>query len=105
MLSVRRRRLARDAPSGPRYGGEDADHEKGRREHEGFGEPGDRSYAAQPANAAMISRPSRQTRRAANPILEGVMIAAHAIRCHTAYIYLRYEFGRSYRTLDRAIRE
>ncbi len=33
------------------------------------------------------------------------MIAAHAIKCHTAYIYLRYEFGRSYRTLDRAIRE
>src|ERR1700722_16410322 len=38
-------------------------------------------------------------------ILEGIMIAAHAIKCHTAYLYLRYEFGRSYRTLDRAIRE
>ena len=38
-------------------------------------------------------------------ILEGIMIAAHAIRCHTAYIYLRYEFGRSYRALDGAIRE
>src|SRR3984957_12481434 len=38
-------------------------------------------------------------------ILEGIMIAAHAIKCHTAYIYLRYEFGHSYRTLDRAIRE
>ncbi len=37
--------------------------------------------------------------------LEGIMIAAYAIRSPTAYIYLRYEFGRSYRTLDRAIRE
>ena len=37
--------------------------------------------------------------------LEGIMIAAHAIRSPTAYIYLRYEFGLSYRTLDRAIRE
>src|SRR6266852_4597141 len=27
-------------------------------------------------------------------ILEGIMIAAHAIKCHTAYIYLRFEFGR-----------
>src|SRR5262249_13030275 len=34
-------------------------------------------------------------------ILEGIIIAAHAIKCHTAYIYLRYEFGRSYRTLHR----
>ena len=38
-------------------------------------------------------------------LLEGIMIAARAIRSPTAYIYLRYEFGRSYRTLDRAIRE
>jgi NADH-quinone oxidoreductase subunit F len=37
--------------------------------------------------------------------LEGIIIAAYAIRSPTAYIYLRYEFGRSYRTLDRAIRE
>src|SRR5271163_5147744 len=29
--------------------------------------------------------------------LEGIMIAAYAIRSSTAYIYLRYEFGRSYR--------
>ena len=38
-------------------------------------------------------------------LLEGIMIAAHAIRSPTAYIYLRYEFGRSYRILDRAIQE
>jgi NADH-quinone oxidoreductase subunit F len=38
-------------------------------------------------------------------ILEGIMIAAYATRASTAYIYLRYEFGRSYRSLDRAIRE
>jgi NADH-quinone oxidoreductase subunit F len=38
-------------------------------------------------------------------ILEGIMIAAYAIRSRIAYLYLRYEFGRSYRTLDRAIRE
>ncbi len=37
--------------------------------------------------------------------LEGIMIAAYAIRSSTAYIYLRYEFGRSYRILDRAIQE
>jgi NADH-quinone oxidoreductase subunit F len=37
--------------------------------------------------------------------LEGIAITCHAIRSHTAYIYLRYEYGRSYRVLDEAIRE
>jgi NADH-quinone oxidoreductase subunit F len=38
-------------------------------------------------------------------LLEGIAITCHAIRSHTAYIYLRYEYGRSYRVLDAAIRE
>jgi len=38
-------------------------------------------------------------------ILEGIAIACHAIRANTAYIYLRYEFGRSYRALKQAIEE
>jgi NADH-quinone oxidoreductase subunit F len=37
--------------------------------------------------------------------LEGIAITCHAIRSHTAYIYLRYEYGRSYRVLNAAIRE
>ena len=38
-------------------------------------------------------------------VLEGIAIAAYAIRARTAYLYLRYEFGRSYRVLEQAIRE
>jgi NADH-quinone oxidoreductase subunit F len=38
-------------------------------------------------------------------LLEGIAITCHAIRSQTAYIYLRYEYGRSYRVLDAAIRE
>src|SRR5881628_2912815 len=38
-------------------------------------------------------------------LLEGIAIACYAIRSHTAYLYLRYEYGRSYRVLDAAIRE
>jgi NADH-quinone oxidoreductase subunit F len=38
-------------------------------------------------------------------VLEGIAIACHAIRAHTAYLYLRYEFGKSYRVLQRAIQE
>src|SRR3990172_7371263 len=38
-------------------------------------------------------------------LLEGIAIACHAIRSHIAYIYLRYEYGKSYRVLDAAIRE
>lgn len=38
-------------------------------------------------------------------LIEGIAIACHAIRSHKAYIYLRYEYGKSYRVLDAAIRE
>src|SRR5262245_62082890 len=38
-------------------------------------------------------------------LLEGIAIACHAIRSHKAYIYLRYEYGKSYRVLDAAIKE
>ncbi len=38
-------------------------------------------------------------------LLEGIAIACHAIKSNTAYIYLRYEYGRSYRVLDAAIKE
>lgn len=38
-------------------------------------------------------------------LLEGIAIACHAIRSNTAYIYLRYEYGRAYRTLQKAIAE
>jgi NADH-quinone oxidoreductase subunit F len=38
-------------------------------------------------------------------VLEGILLAAYATRASTAYIYLRYEYGRSYRTLQRAIDE
>lgn len=38
-------------------------------------------------------------------IIEGIAIACHAIKAQTAYIYLRYEFGKSYRVLRRAIDE
>jgi NADH-quinone oxidoreductase subunit F len=38
-------------------------------------------------------------------LIEGIAISCHAIRSHTAYIYLRYEYGRSYRVLDAAIGE
>src|SRR6476619_5538055 len=37
--------------------------------------------------------------------LEGIAIACHAIRSSTAYLYIRYEYGRSYRVLDAAIKE
>ena len=38
-------------------------------------------------------------------LIEGIIIACHAIRSNSAYLYLRYEYGRSYRTLDAAIKE
>ncbi len=38
-------------------------------------------------------------------LIEGIMIACHAIKSNNAYLYLRYEYGRSYRTLDAAIKE
>src|SRR5215207_8546280 len=38
-------------------------------------------------------------------LLEGIAIACYAIRSSKAYLYLRYEYGRSYRVLDAAIKE
>ena len=38
-------------------------------------------------------------------LIEGIAIACHAIRSRTAYIYVRYEYGRCYRTLVKAIAE
>jgi NADH-quinone oxidoreductase subunit F len=38
-------------------------------------------------------------------VLEGVMLACYATRATTAYFYLRYEYGRCYRVLERAIAE
>jgi NADH-quinone oxidoreductase subunit F len=38
-------------------------------------------------------------------LIEGIAIACHAIKSNTAYLYIRYEYGRSYRVLDAAIKE
>lgn len=38
-------------------------------------------------------------------LIEGIILACRAIRCNTAYIYLRYEYGESFRILERAIQE
>ena len=38
-------------------------------------------------------------------LIEGIAIACHAIKSKSAYLYLRYEYGRSYRVLDAAIKE
>src|SRR5437773_1650339 len=38
-------------------------------------------------------------------VIEGILLAAYATRASTAYLYLRYEYGRSYRALQRAIDE
>ncbi len=38
-------------------------------------------------------------------VLEGIMLASYATRASVAYFYLRYEYGRSYRVLQRAIDE
>jgi len=38
-------------------------------------------------------------------VLEGIAISCHAIKSNKAYIYLRYEYGRSYRVLQKAIDE
>ncbi|MBX3449080.1 MAG: NADH-quinone oxidoreductase subunit NuoF [Planctomycetaceae bacterium] len=38
-------------------------------------------------------------------ILEGIMISCHAIKSNTSYIYLRVEYGKSYRVLKQAIEE
>lgn len=38
-------------------------------------------------------------------VLEGIILSCYATRACTAYLYLRYEYGRSYRVLQRAIDE
>src|SRR4051812_1444816 len=38
-------------------------------------------------------------------IIEGIVIAAYATRATTSYYYLRYEYGKSYRMLQKAIDE
>jgi NADH-quinone oxidoreductase subunit F len=38
-------------------------------------------------------------------ILEGIIISCYATRATTAYLYLRYEYGRSFRVLQQAIDE
>ncbi len=38
-------------------------------------------------------------------LLGGIMLACRGTRATTAYIYLRYEYGRSFRTLEKAIAE
>jgi NADH-quinone oxidoreductase subunit F len=38
-------------------------------------------------------------------ILEGIMLACYATRATTAYLYIRYEYGRAFRVLQRAIDE
>src|SRR5947209_8842651 len=38
-------------------------------------------------------------------VLEGIALAAYATRASTAYIYLRYEYGRAYRVTQHAVDE
>jgi NADH-quinone oxidoreductase subunit F len=38
-------------------------------------------------------------------VLEGIILASYATRASTAYIYLRYEYGRAFRVLQQAIDE
>jgi NADH-quinone oxidoreductase subunit F len=38
-------------------------------------------------------------------VLEGIMLACYAIRSQKAFFYVRYEYGDSYRTLEKAVAE
>src|SRR6266481_1114537 len=38
-------------------------------------------------------------------VLEGVLLACYATRASTAYLYLRYEYGRAFRVLQKAVDE
>src|SRR5438045_7559851 len=38
-------------------------------------------------------------------VLEGILLACYATRASTAYVYVRYEYGRSFRAMQRAIDE
>src|SRR5256714_15019016 len=36
-------------------------------------------------------------------VLEGIILASYATRTWTAYIYVRYEYGRAYRSMQKAV--
>src|SRR3954469_4790719 len=38
-------------------------------------------------------------------VLEGMILASYATRTWTAYVYLRYEYGRCYRVMQKAVDE
>src|SRR5438445_1751106 len=38
-------------------------------------------------------------------VLEGIILSCYATRASTAYVYIRYEYGRSFRAMQRAIDE
>src|SRR5271157_5185320 len=38
-------------------------------------------------------------------VLEGIILAGYATRASTAYVYLRYEYGRAFRVMQQAIDE
>src|SRR5438093_7930382 len=38
-------------------------------------------------------------------VLEGILLACYATRASTAYLYIRYEYGKAYRALQQAIDE
>src|SRR5579871_1696809 len=38
-------------------------------------------------------------------VLEGIIISAYATRTWTVYFYLRYEYGRCFRTMEKAVAE
>ena len=38
-------------------------------------------------------------------VLEGIILACYATRATTAYLYIRYEYGKAYRALQKAIDE
>src|SRR6202790_302590 len=38
-------------------------------------------------------------------VLQGIMISCYATRATTAYVYIRYEYGRAYRMMQQAIDE
>src|SRR4051794_31907591 len=38
-------------------------------------------------------------------VIEGILLASYATRASTAYVYIRYEYGRAFRAMQRAIDE
>jgi NADH-quinone oxidoreductase subunit F len=59
---------------------------------------GDESEPATFNNRLLLERDPHQ-------LIEGILIACHATRATTAYVYLRYEYIHAYRTLEKAIAE